>query len=83
MTIMQLHNTLADSHERVVALQDELAGERGRKKAIERALKAAIKAQRGGRKPETSNPPGLFSFWFGFQWPCLILVDYVMAMFLG
>jgi len=28
---MQLHNTLADSHERVVALQDELAGERGRK----------------------------------------------------
>ena len=48
MTIMQLHNTLADSHERVVVLQ-ELAGERGRKKAIERALKAAIKAQRGGR----------------------------------
>jgi len=33
----------------VVALQDELSGERGRKKAIERALKAAIKAQRGGR----------------------------------
>ena len=49
MTIMQLHNTLADSHERVVALQDELAEERGRKKAIERALKAAIKDQRGGR----------------------------------
>ena len=49
MTIMQLHNTLADSHERVVALQDELSGERGRKKAIERALKAVIKAQRGGR----------------------------------
>ena len=61
---MELHNTLAESHERVLALQDELAGERGRKKAIERALKAAIKAQRGGRKPETSNPPGLFSFWF-------------------
>jgi hypothetical protein len=49
MTIMQLHNTLAESHERVLALQDELAGERGRKRAIKRALKAAIKDQRGGR----------------------------------
>ena len=49
MTIMQLHNTLAESHERVLALQDELAGESGRKKALEHALKAAIKEQRGGR----------------------------------
>ena len=46
---MELHNTLAESHERVLALQDELAGERGRKRAIKRALKAAIKDQRGGR----------------------------------
>ena len=49
MTIRQLHNALAKSHERVVALQDELAEERGRKKAIEHALKAAIKDQRGVR----------------------------------
>ena len=56
MTIMQLHNTLAESHERVLALQDELAGERGRKRAIKRALKAAIKDQRGGRNIQSTRP---------------------------
>ena len=56
MTIMQLHNTLAESHERVLALQDELAGERGRKRAIKRALKAAIKDQRGGRNIYSTRP---------------------------
>ena len=77
---MELHNTLAESHERVLALQDELAGERGRKKAIENALKQRSRLR---EVAETSSPPGLFSFWFGFQWPCLILVDCVMVKFLG
>ena len=49
MTMLELHNTLAESQERVYALQDEVAGEKKKKKSLERALKAATKKARGGR----------------------------------
>jgi len=49
MTIWELHNNLAASQGRVIALEDELAGEKERIKALKRALEAAAKKGRGGR----------------------------------
>ena len=47
MTFWVLHNKAAASHERIMALQDELAAEKAKKKALQRALEAAAKMARG------------------------------------
>ena len=49
MSIWELHNNVAASQERVYALEDELAGEKERIKALKRALEAAAMKARGGR----------------------------------
>ena len=47
MTFWQLHNKAIASQERIIALQDELAAEKSKKKALQHALEAAAKMARG------------------------------------
>ncbi|KAG2562284.1 hypothetical protein PVAP13_8KG123001 [Panicum virgatum] len=47
MTFWELHNKVAASQERIIALQDELAAEKAKKKALQRAVEAATKMARG------------------------------------
>ena len=47
MTFWELHNKAATSQERIMALQDELAAEKAKKKALQRALEAVAKMARG------------------------------------
>ena len=47
MTFWELHNKAAASQERIMALQDELAAENAKKKALQSALEAAAKMARG------------------------------------
>jgi hypothetical protein len=47
MTFWELHNKAVASQERIIALQNELAAEKSKKKALQRALEAMAKKARG------------------------------------
>ena len=47
MSFWELHNKVAASQERIMALQDELVAEKAKKKALQCALEAAAEMARG------------------------------------
>ena len=47
MTFWELHNKTAASQERIMSLQDELAAEKAKKKALQCTLEAAAEMARG------------------------------------